>query len=163
MRKLNAKGMKLLKTFHLLFAMIWLVGVLAMGVINLLHSQSASELHTLIYVRRYIDDILVIPGAIATLIIALIYGFNTNWGFFKHTWLTVKWILSLFVIIIGTFYFSPQLDRSLEISALPQLTAPEQSELTSNLTISLFGTFFQATLLIIVVVVSVYKPWKRKK
>ena len=54
---------------------------------------------------RLIDDIVVIPGAILTVVTGVIYGMFTNWGFFKHKWIIVKWILGITIIIVGIFVF----------------------------------------------------------
>ncbi|MCC8173868.1 MAG: hypothetical protein LIO65_05680 [Odoribacter sp.] len=85
MKKLNAKGMKVLKICHLLFVMMWVVGVIAMGVVGLIRPESGDELYMTLFITRIIDDVLVIPGAMLTVVTAIIYGINTNWGFFKHT------------------------------------------------------------------------------
>ena len=105
MKKLSAKVVKVVKTGHLLFVMMGVVGVMAMAVINVINPQSGEELYMSLYISRFIDDVLVIPGAMLTVVTAIIYGTSTNWGFFKHTWITVKWIISLLVILVGTFYF----------------------------------------------------------
>lgn len=163
MKKLGAKGMKVLKTCHLIFAMMWVVGVMAMTTINLIEAKSGDELYMSLLISRFIDDVLVIPGATLTVITAIIYGVSSNWGFFKHRWITVKWIASVVVIIVGTFYFSPKLDRCLEIADQTRDAALSNTELISNSQISLYGSFVQAGILIILIVISVFKPWKKKK
>lgn len=163
MKKLGSKSTKALKTCHLLFVMMWVVGVIAMAIINLIKSQSGDELYMTLYISRFIDDLIVIPGAVLTVITAILYGAFTNWGFFKHKWITVKWIVSILVIVIGTFYFSPKLDRCLEIADTMRDGAFSNSELVTNSQISLFGAFIQAGILIILVVISVFKPWKKKR
>lgn len=40
----------------------------------------------------FIDYAIVIPGAILAVATGIIYGIFTKWGFFKHRWITVKWI-----------------------------------------------------------------------
>lgn len=163
MKKLGTKGVKVLKASHLLSVMIWVVGVMAMAVINLIEPQSGDELYMTLLVSRYIDDFLVIPGAILTIITAIIYGTSTNWGFFKHRWIIVKWIISMIVVVVGTFYFSPKLDRSLEITNQIRDGAFSNAEMISNSQISLIGAFAQAGVLIFLVIISVFKPWKKKK
>lgn len=158
MKKFGARGMKILKSCHLIFAMMWVVGVMAMAIINLIEPQTGDELYMSLFVSRLIDDVLVIPGAILTVIIAVIYGTSTNWGFFKHRWITVKWIVSMLVILVGTFYFSPKLDRCLEIADEMRDAAFNNTELISNSQISLVGAFIQAAILTSLVIVSVFKP-----
>jgi len=163
MKKLGTKGIKVLKTSHLLFVMIWVVGVLAMAVIGLIKPRSGDELYMALYITRLIDDVFVIPGAVCTVLSAAVYGLCTNWGFFKYRWITVKWIVSILIIVVGTFYFSPKLDRCLEIVRLTQDAALNNPELISNLHITAAGAFIQSGALIFLVIISVFKPWKKKK
>lgn len=163
MKNLGTKGIKVLKTCHLVFVMMWVVGVMAMAVINLINPLSGDELYMSLYISRFVDDVLVIPGAILTVITAIVYGVWTNWGFFKHKWITVKWIVSIIVIVVGTFYFSPKLDRCLEIADQTRDAALTNPELIANSQISLYGAFIQAGILLLLIVVSVFKPWKKKK
>ena len=163
MKQLNTKGIKTLKACHLIVVMMWVVGVMAMAIINLIEPRSGDELYMSLLISRFVDDVLVIPGAILTVVTAIIYSTFTNWGFFKHRWITVKWITSILIIIVGTFYFSPKLDRCLEIADQMRNAAFNNTELISNSQISLVGAFIQAALLIFLVVISVFKPWKKKK
>jgi uncharacterized membrane protein len=101
MEKFDTNGVKILKIFHLIFSMMWVVGVMAMGILSLQKAQSGDELYMILHISRVIDDTLVIPGAVCTVITAILYGVFTNWGFFKHKWIIVKWVLSLLIIIAG--------------------------------------------------------------
>ena len=40
-----------------------------------------------------ISDNIIKWGAIGTLLVGFTYGFFTNWGFFKHRWVGVKFVL----------------------------------------------------------------------
>lgn len=163
MKQLGSKGIKVLKSCHLLFVMIWVVGVIAMAVINLIKPQSGDEMYMVLYVNRIIDDALVIPGAMLTVITGVIYGMFTKWGFFKHRWITVKWIISVFVIIAGTFYFNPIHNHLLEVADQTRDAALHNTELIPYIQINLVGAFAQSALLIFLIVISVFKPWKKKK
>ncbi|MFV0585705.1 hypothetical protein [Bacteroides reticulotermitis] len=116
MKKLNSKGIKVLKTIHLLLVMMWVTGVLAMATLYLLKPKSGDELYMVLNIILFIDWVFVIPGAILTVVVGVIYGFFTNWGFFKYRWITVKWIVAILIILAGTFYYSPLLEQSLEIA-----------------------------------------------
>ncbi|MDR1707454.1 MAG: hypothetical protein LBR46_05575 [Prevotella sp.] len=163
MKKLNTNGVKTLKVFHLIFVMMWVIGVVTMGIIYFAYPQSGDELYSYFYIMRLVDDILVIPGAVLTTVTGIIYGTFANWGFFKHRWITVKWIVSIFVIVVGTFIFSPWLDNCLEIANSERDTALSNMYVTQYT--PLIGIFsgMQSTILIFLVVVSVFKPWKKKK
>jgi len=163
MKKLKAKGMKILKIFHLILIMIWVVGVIAMAILSMVTPQSGDELYMILKAIRLIDDALVIPGATLTVITAIIYGIFTNWGFFKHRWITVKWIVSIVVIIVGTFYFSPMLDSSIEMADVGRYSMLTNSEIAYKMNACKIGAMCQSAVLLFLVVISVLKPWKGKK
>lgn len=163
MKKLKPNGIKVLKICHLIFVMMWVVGVAAMVLISYLSYQTGDELYTGLRINRLIDDFLVIPGAIFTTLTAIIYGIWTNWGFFKHRWIIVKWIVSIVIIILGTFYFSPILDSCLEIADTTRDAALGNSEVAEGIRINLIGGMTQGSALVFLVVISVLKPWKKKK
>ena len=163
--KLSAQGMKLLKVFHLIFIMMWTIGVVIMSILNW---KSEAYLPKFIYNQEmslFIDYVFVIPGAICAVITGIIYGIKTNWGFFKYKWITVKWVLGIFVIIIGTFVLHPiALDILYNTEYLPE----ENYKIYLNdwrldiVTLQIMATI-QAVALLFLIVVSVYKPWMKKK
>lgn len=163
MKKLNAKGMKVLKTCHLLLVMIWVVGVIAMAILFLQRPKSGDELYMTLKIILFIDWVLVIPGALLTVVVGIIYGIFTNWGFFKHRWIIVKWIVSIVVILVGTFYYSPLLEESLEIADRTREAALHNPIVISNMTQTFICASIQGISITILVVISVFKPWKKKK
>lgn len=163
MKKLNSKGIKVLKTIHLLLVMMWVTGVLAMATLYLLKPKSGDELYMVLNIILFIDWVFVIPGAILTVVVGVIYGFFTNWGFFKYHWITVKWIVAILIILAGTFYYSPLLEQSLEIADQTRDAALDNPVIATNTIQTLISSSIQGLALIILVVISVFKPWKKKK
>lgn len=163
MKKLNSKGIKVLKTIHLLLVMMWVTGVLAMATLYLLKPKSGDELYMVLNIILFIDWVFVIPGAILTVVVGVIYGFFTNWGFFKYRWITVKWIVAILIILAGTFYYSPLLEQSLEIADQTRDAALDHPIIATNTIQTLISSSIQGLALIILVVISVFKPWKKKK
>ncbi len=163
MKKLNSKGIKILKTIHLLLVMMWVTGVLAMATLYLLKPKSGDELYMVLNIILFIDWVFVIPGAILTVVVGVIYGFFTNWGFFKYHWITVKWIVAILIILAGTFYYSPLLEQSLEIADQTRDAALDNPVIATNTIQTLISSSIQGLALIILVVISVFKPWKKKK
>lgn len=164
MKKLGSKGLKVLKTLHLIFAMIWTTGAIAMVLVTFLSkAESGDELHTKYSILLLIDNWLIITGAMTSLAIGIVYGIFTNWGFFKHRWIIVKWIITVAEILFGTFAYHPWLTRNLEIIAELKGAAVHNVEyMTNNRWMEISG-FFQAGLLLFLIVISVFKPWKAKK
>jgi len=52
MKNLNSNGMKVVKTFHLIFAVMWLGGCFGMGLTAFMKAKSATELLTLLNVSE---------------------------------------------------------------------------------------------------------------
>lgn len=99
MKKLGVKGMRTLKTFHLVFIMIWTVGVVVMGLLYCRPSANSFQFLYNMQTADFVDNTLVIPGTMLAVVTGIIYGLKTNWGFFKNRWLTVKWIVGIAIII----------------------------------------------------------------
>ncbi|MDR2911884.1 MAG: hypothetical protein LBV38_01075 [Alistipes sp.] len=163
MKKLGANGMKVLKTCHLLLVMMWVVGVIAMAVLFLLKPESGDELYMTLRIILFVDYVFVMPGALLTILVGIIYGIYTNWGFFKHRWIIVKWIASIAIILVGTFYFSPPLEHACEIADSTRDAALRNPMVTSDMTHAFFIACVESIAIIILVVISVFKPWKKKK
>ncbi len=163
MKKFGATGMKILKTLHLIFVMLWTVGVIAMAILLLMKAQSGDELFMKYKAVRFIDDLIVIPTATITVLIGILYGIKSNWGFFKYKWVTVKWIVSIIVIVVGTFYLSPMLDANLELSDTQRNLAMSNAEMISRENQIFYCSCISSITLILLVIISVFKPWKAKK
>ena len=165
MKQFTPKGMKTLKTIHLLLIMMWTIGVVMMAI---LYWQPSSNSLQFLYNQQtamLIDYSLVIPGAICTVITGILYGLKTNWGFFKYRWLTVKWIVGISVILIGTFGLHP---IATEIIANLSPIASTDTHLPTDLfgaklTVIKIMALVQGLVLIWLVYVSVFKPWKSTK
>lgn len=164
MKKLNTKGLKVLKTLHILFALVWMSGAIAMILITYLADASTTaELYLKNNILLLVDDWMIIVGAITTLVIGIVYGIFTNWGFFKHRWIIVKWIITVAEIIFGTFAYHPRLEENIEIIREIGDGVLQNAVYLSNARFMEISGFFQAGLLILLVIISVFKPWKAKK
>lgn len=111
---LTPKGMKALNFIHLILIMMWTIGVATMCLLYWKPVLSGVEF---LYNQRtamFIDYALVILGALLTVVTGIIYGVFTKWGFFKFKWLTVKWIVGILVILIGTFALHPLAESIIE-------------------------------------------------
>ena len=105
MKKLQKNGLKILKIFHLLFAVMWIGGVLALVCLQLgAKPQTAEMMYISAISHLVVDKWFLIPGGIGIGLTGLIYGLFTNWGFFKYRWLTIKWVLTIALRILGVGY-----------------------------------------------------------
>lgn len=164
MKKLTPKGVKVLKILHLFFAMLWICGAVCLAVVMFVADpQTGDELFMQAKVIQIIDDWAIVPGAISCFFTGLVYSIWTNWGFFKYRWITVKWVMTVVQILFGTFVLGPWVNGNVEIADALRTEAFADPTFLSNVQmIKIWGTT-QMSLLLLYVVISVWKPWKKRK
>lgn len=107
--------------------------------------------------------VVVIPGAFGCLLTGLIYSSFSNWGFFKHNWLILSWIVTLSSILSGTFFLGPCKTVMMEISGEIGISSlGDPAYLYYQKMNLIFGTL-QVLMLMITVYISIFKPWKSGK
>ncbi len=158
--------MRWLKGFHLLAVSCWIGGAVALMMLYFIKADldNGGTLYGINKSIHHIDmAVIVLPGAFGCLITGIIYSAFTSWGFFKHKWLILKWIITIVAIIFGTFWLGPwetnmmEISRDLGISALSDHTYLHNQKMNF-----LFGGV-QCLILIITLFISIFKPWKNKK
>lgn len=165
--KLSAKGQKILKAVHILTAVCWVGGALSLFALNHFTGDFAFGEHAygFNHAKHVIDvAIVIIPGAIGCFVTGLFYSLFTQWGFFKHGFVLAKWVLSLALMLSGTFYLGPRERLLLELSMTQN--AAELGKQAGQYFITFheyanFG-FVQCLLLVFLVILSVWKPKKKK-
>lgn len=162
--KLKPQGIKILKMFHIFFAFSWVIGGLVLCFLILTtHPESGGELYMRSRILQIVDDYFVVYGALGTFFTGLIYSIWTNWGFFKHTWITVKWVMTILQIAFGTFVLGPCINNNVILADQLRDAALTNPALLDNIrTTQTLGTI-QVALLLVIIVISVQKPWKKKK
>ncbi len=162
MQKLTISHQKLLKVIHLISVSIWLSSVVTLMLIPIISKKITldDEIYMYNLAYHFIDMFILTPAAILTLLTGLIYSLFTKWGFFRHGWIIYKWIVTLLIIITGTFYLGPMVTKLLEISDIKRIAALQDQFYTQGEVIGLFAAIINSSLLIIAVFFSVYKPWK---
>jgi uncharacterized membrane protein len=162
--ELGVKSKAWLKGFHLLFACAWLGSALSMILILVMKAQPNSGLHlySVTSSLRVIDDFIIIPGAMGCLITGLFYSVFTKWGFTKFYWIIFKWVMIILQIAMGTFFLGPWLNNMVTLSNQLGFKPGENYQYISNFNLNLYFGMIQAALLIVVVFVSILKPWGKR-
>ncbi|MEH7526469.1 DUF2269 domain-containing protein, partial [Bacillus sp. JJ1503] len=95
---------KWLKIIHVFLVVLFFGGILSSVALNLHIDFTKYDESYLGYKNIIIiSDNIVRWGAIGTLLVGFTYGFFTNWGFFKHRWVGVKFVLYIIQTIVGIF------------------------------------------------------------
>lgn len=160
MKKLPSKQKNWLVGFHVFFAGIWLgAGVCMVLVLLASNPDSGDAVHTVNAVLKLIDDFIIIPTAIGSLLTGLLISWLTNWGFFRFTWVTAKWILTVASILFGTFFLGPWLNGMEAISATERAMALHNEVYLHYRQMNTLFAPVQIASLVFMVFISVLKPW----
>jgi flagellar biosynthesis protein FliQ len=112
--KLSSQGYKIVKIIHIFSSGIWIgSGVIELFLLTVvLNKNNLSEILTAVH---YIDLLIIIPANLTTLITGIIFSTFTAWGFIKHRWIIIKYIINILPIISGTIIFAPSIINMLSI------------------------------------------------
>jgi len=165
MVKLKARGLRWLKGVHLIAVACWVGGAVALMMLYFVKGgiTDGGVLYGINRSIHHVDmAVVVIPGAFGCLLTGLMYSSFSNWGFFKHRWLTVKWIITIAAILFGTFFLGPWETAMMEISGKLGTASVTDQAYRYNETMNLIFGGIQCLVLLCTVFVSVFKPWRRK-
>lgn len=100
---------------------------------------------------------VIVPFCLASLVTGLIQALGTRWGLFNQYWIFVKLVLTLAATILLLLHMKP-------ISDIARVASqnPFSPNTLPNLRVQLIADAGAAFLLLLVItIVSVYKPWGR--
>ncbi|MBP1628682.1 MAG: hypothetical protein H6Q00_3157 [Holophagaceae bacterium] len=162
MKRLSPGGQKVLKSVHLVCSGVWLSSVLMLLLLPLLQAPATSDegLRMFIRVYHFIDLKVLTPAAVLTLLTGLAYSLFTNWGFAKHGWIVFKWVVTLVIVLWGTFHLGPAVESLLAWSGQGHLAMAQQPVFLHAMRLGTVAAIINLTGLVLACVLSVYKPWK---
>lgn len=162
--KLSLQQKNWVLAFHIGFAALWTGTVLSMFWIALRNNSTANAdiLFALNSVINLLDDCIVIPAAIGSVVTATILCWQTNYGFFKFYWVITKWILTTGLIVFGTFWLFPWGNTAEAIAQSAGLGAFNNSIYRFDAKGVLIGSVIQVAFLLVIIVISTLKPWGRR-
>src|ERR1041385_6930711 len=102
MPKFSSLGLKILKMLHMFLIVLFLGGILSsFALLMKLDLSKYDDVYAAYKTFNLISDDIVKIGAQGTILLGAVYGFFTRWGFIKHKWLAVKWLLFIAQTFIG--------------------------------------------------------------
>ncbi len=159
---MTPKGLKILKIFHLIFAIMWIGGVMALICVEMGSSPKNNEMVYMSAIDQLIiDEFFLIPGGIGIVITAIIYAIFTKWGFWKHNWLKVKWLLTIALVIIGAGYMGMLIKENVAYIEGVMPTTEYLAQYWINVRNIAIAGIIQLVGFISIVIISVFKPWKK--
>jgi hypothetical protein len=122
--------------------------------------QDMAQTYALI---RFIDDTLIQFPAIGTLVTGFILSIRTQWGVTRYYWVIVKEVLTICLIFTGIFFLSDWLSELLAIAETHGASAIGHQEFIMRRNQLLAGGFFNISAMVFMVIISVIKPWGKRK
>lgn len=164
MSKLSLGQKKWLLSVHIGFAALWTGTVLSMFLLSLQNTSTtnAEVMYALNAAINLLDDWIVIPAAIGSVVTATVLCWGTNYGFTKFYWVLAKWVLTTGLVLFGTFWLFPWGNGAEAISRHEGLQAFSNSAYTFDAMGVLLGTAAQVFFLFVIIGISVLKPWGRR-
>lgn len=162
MKKLSAKGQKWLKGVHILCACMWIGAAIILCLMNqFLKADDGMQLYGIDVSMKFIDDFIIIPGANGALLTGIVYAIFTNWGWFRRRWIIIKWGITIYGIVFGTFWLGPWVNGLVPISKVHGLGAWTDPIYLHNRSMVFYWGAIQLGTLIFALFISVLKPWKK--
>ena len=165
--RLNSTQTKWLKCIHLLAVAGWAGGAVSLMLLHFLRFQGVevgNDLHGIDRAAHLIDmGVIVWLGAVGCLVTGLLYSLCTNWGFFRHKWVLVKWVITIFCVLSGTFFLGPWEAAMVEISGELGGAALLDAKYASSMYLNFWFGIFQIVLIVFAMFISVFKPWKSNR
>jgi uncharacterized membrane protein len=154
---------KWLKGLHLLAVACWVGGGVSLLMLYFLKQgvDDGGVLHGMNRAIHHVDmAVVVVPGAFGCLLTGLAYSLFTGWGFFRHGWLILKWVVTVGAIVFGTFCLGPWETAMMEISGQLGIAALADPDYLANQRLNFTWGAVQVAILAALIWVSVFKPWK---
>jgi hypothetical protein len=154
--RLKRSGYNILKIFHIIFASIWLTSAISFTYLLLI--INAENVSGILNTIHLVDGAITIPSGILCFATGMLFSLFTNWGFIKHRWVVVKYVLTVIPCCAGPIMLSPSLNRMLGLIETLKNDARFNTVFTQNYHTFLILNIFHIILFLFAFVISVIKP-----
>ncbi len=147
---------KFVLTAHITSTVGWLGAVVAyLGLaVAALTSRDAQTVRATWIAMELTAWFVIVPLALASLLIGLINALGTQWGLFRHYWVVVKFLLTVFATVILLLHMPT-------VSAFARVVAETDSTYLNGLS-GLRGELLHSLggllVLVVTTILAVYKP-----
>jgi hypothetical protein len=163
MRKFGSLSLKILKMSHILLIVLFLGGILSsFALLMKLDLSNYDDVYVSYKVFNIISDDVVKIGAQGTILLGAVYGFFTKWGFIKHKWLAVKWVLFIVQTFVGIFVVDQLMVANTALLATEKGLALSNPAFIHNHYLRLYVVIAQIGLTLLALILSVLKPGRTR-
>lgn len=164
MKKLSVKPKNWLLSLHVASGGMWLGAAFCIVATAIIKRDipNGDERYAINSVLKFIDDWIIIPTALLSLLTGGFLSWLTIWGFTKHYWVIVKWVATVALITTGTIWLGPWLNAMTAISETERLQALHNPLYVLDQQRVIIGGLLQTACLLAIIAISVLKPWGRR-
>jgi ring-1,2-phenylacetyl-CoA epoxidase subunit PaaE len=156
-RPLGVAAYNVLKAVHIALAAVW-VGTAFAGLFVLTAVMDRHTVVGTVAVVRWLDLLIWIPVNVLTLVTAIVFSVRTRWRFFKHGWVTAKYLINLVPLTLGGPLLAPPMVTMAELTDKRGEAAYDLAEFTAARTRFTVLLTVLLMLLLAAVYLSVFKP-----
>jgi len=156
---------KTMVVLHIVTSVSWLALMLCLLVLGTLAltTDDADTLRTAYRAMPLLGDPLILPLSLLSLLTGLVLALGTPWGLFRFQWVNVKFWLTLAAAAASVFQLTARLHEAADVVArhpTGSIAAMHLGFTRYNLVIV---PFVALTVYVVNVVLSVFKPWGRRR
>jgi hypothetical protein len=140
---------------HITLAVGWIGAVASYVALDVAAatSQDAQMLRAAYLAMELIAWYVIVPLALASLLSGLIMSLGTKWGLFRHYWVLISLLLTIFATVVLLVEMQT-ISYFADIAADPTMSGDDLRALGSTLVHSVGGT----VVLLVILMLNVYKP-----
>jgi len=160
MKTMSEKNEKILKIIHLVAMSIWFSSLFSMFAIGLTipNLKSADSFYYAHYINSIIDFRILTPAAIVTFLTGVIYGIFTKWKVKENKWLKIKVVITILLILLGTFWLGPTLSDMTILAEKEGISLLNNDSYLTKLNITTWFSAINAIILFFAIAISTFKP-----
>jgi len=103
---------------HVLSSVAWMSQALALVVLMSLALTTPAQAPAATSMADRLDSVLLAPMANVSAFTGLLLAGTTAWGYFRHWWVLIKFVLTFVQLYAGIFLLSPALRESVDTAAV---------------------------------------------
>ncbi len=163
--KFSIKQKQWIITIHVLSVVCWLGGAICMFVLGsyMLMSGNGEQLYYTLDNMHLIDVVLIRYTALVALVSGIALSIWTQWGLFKHYWIVIKLILTVFLILFGIKFMGNWLSDLIQGADQMRIVALKDTGFLTTSYSLLGGAIANIVALVFMTAISYLKPFGKIK
>ncbi len=157
---LSTTSKRILLILHIALNAVWMGGIAAILFLVPTRGDADTGLDRALFL---INDLAVMNIGFGVILTGLLFSLFTKWGFFDFPWVILKWLGLIVIFVEITFYLAPAVNGMAALSDLHGPAALQHDEYNLYRGQTIRTATFLLVLQVVLVALSVFKPWGPRK